>query len=71
MMVIVEDDGGHVPLEIVHCKTFTPSVNPVTVELLSVGVVIEAVPEKTDQEPVPTEGRFPFNVVLGVKIQIV
>ena len=70
-MVIVEDDEGQTPLEIVHCKILFPNVNPVTVVLLRVGVVIDAVPEKTDQDPVPTEGIFPFKVVVGELIQMV
>ena len=39
-----------------------PAGTPVTPEVGLVGVVILAVPEKTDQEPVPAVGTFPASV---------
>ncbi len=71
-MVIVEVVLEHVPaLVIDHCKTFDPSVNPVTVELGFVVDVIIPPPVNTDQVPVPVVGVFAANVALGELIQTV
>ena len=43
-----------------------PTTSPVTPEVESVGVVTVAVPDMTDQDPVPTVGVFPANIAVVV-----
>ena len=65
IMATVEIDGGQTPLLMVHCNTFVPTdiaVMPVTFKVV---VVIITKPEITVQLPVPTPGKFPFNVAVG------
>jgi hypothetical protein len=58
---------AHTPFEIVHRNVeAAPIVNPVIPEVGDVGVVMDAEPEITDHEPVPTDGEFPANVVVVV-----
>ena len=56
VIVTVEVAATQTPLETVHTKKLMPLLNPVTGELLLVGVVTEAVPLNADQAPVPTVG---------------
>ena len=58
-------EGEQGALEIVHLNVAdAPITNPVTPEVGDEGVVIVAVPETTDQFPVPTVGVLPANVVV-------
>ena len=55
-ILTVEVAAIQTPLETVHTKELMPLLNPVTAEALLVGVVIEAVPLRTDHKPVPAVG---------------
>ena len=56
-------DAVHVPLLIVQVNVaLLPAVIPVTPEVAEAGVVIVAVPEVTDQRPVPVLGELPAKV---------
>jgi hypothetical protein len=68
-MLMVDVLVVHTPLEALQLNTEVPSPRPVTVVLLSVGVVMVAVPETTDQTAMPGEIRFPARVVLGEVMQ--
>ena len=61
LIVTWSDEDGHVPLEIVHWKTFAPTVRPVTAEVAEFGLMIVPVPEISVHTPVPTAGTFPAN----------
>ncbi len=63
-MAIVELDGGHTPLEMVHCKIFVPNVIPLTTDVGELTVKTELPPVKTVQLPVPITGVFPDKVAL-------
>jgi len=72
MMVIVDAVLEQVPADVMlHCKTFVPSVRPVTVELGLVDEVITPPPVNTDQVPVPVVGVLAANVAFGELIQTV
>ena len=62
MIVISSDDEGHVPLVIVHRKTFAPSDKPVTPDEGDEGFAIVPVPEIRVQKPFPIAGVFPASV---------
>jgi hypothetical protein len=64
VIVTVLVDEGHVPFEIVHTKLFAPSLKPVTLVELELGLVTEPVPVTTDQIPVPVVGELANNVVV-------
>ena len=49
---------------IVHTKLFAPTLNPVTPDVGSEGVVTVADPAITVHTPDPTEGVFPASVVV-------
>lgn len=68
MMATVDVEGGHVPLDMVHWKTFVPVEIPVTLEFGDVGDVIIPVPETKVQTPVPTTGVFPLRVAVVAHI---
>src|SRR3954470_3732186 len=71
-MVIVELVLEQVPaLVIDHCKIFVPNVNPVTVVLGFVDVVITPPPVSTLQVPVPVVGVLAASVAFGELIQTV
>ncbi len=55
-------EGGQDPLEIVHWNVFMPTLNPVTLEVAEVGVVIVPVPAMSVHKPVPVTGVFPAKV---------
>lgn len=59
----------HAPIALVHPSTSVPVVNPVTVVVLTVGFEMLAVPETTDQEPVPIVIGLPETVVELVEAQ--
>ena len=62
-MATVSTELGQVPLEIFQSSIDVPPiVNEVTPEVGEDGVVIAAVPEITDQVPVPTTGEFAASV---------
>ena len=72
MIVIVLDVDEQVPADVIdHCKTFVPSVNPVTVVLALVEFVTTPPPVNTDQVPTPVVGVLAANVALGLEIQTV
>ena len=64
IIATVEVDGGHTPLDMVHCRTCVPVLIPVNPEAGEVGVVITSDPETKVQEPVPTAGVFPASVAV-------
>ena len=71
-MVIVELVLEQVPaLVIDHCKTFVPSVNPVTVVLGFVELVTTPPPVNTDHVPVPVVGVLAAKVAVGLVIHTV
>jgi hypothetical protein len=60
-------DGVQGAFEIVHLRVAVPPMTrPVTPEVGDEGVVTIAVPDTTDQAPVPTEGVFAASVVVVV-----
>jgi len=68
VLVVLEQ----VPAEVIlHCKTFVPSVNPVTVVFALVEEVTTPPPVNTDQVPVPVVGVLAANVAVGELIQTV
>ena len=48
----------------VHWKVFVPTLNPVTVDVADVGVVIVPLPAMSVHIPVPVVGVFPAKVEL-------
>lgn len=56
---------------IVQAKTFVPIPNPVTELVGESEFEITPVPETKVQAPTPTEGKFPFKVVVGEEMQSV
>lgn len=65
VIVIISEEEAQAPLEIVHCNVAElPITRSVTPEVGEEGVVIVAVPDTTDQVPVPTAGVFPANIVV-------
>jgi hypothetical protein len=72
IILTVEVEGGHVPLEILHCKIVVPGIDkPVIVLLGEFGEVIVPPPEIILQVPNPTAGILPASTVLPVVTQIV
>jgi hypothetical protein len=61
-MLMVSLVVAHTPLLIIHSNKFEPTLNPVTPEAGSAGIVTLAPPESTTQVPVPVEGTFPARV---------
>ena len=57
-MVTLSNDAAHTPLEIVHLKTLFPTESPDTPEVGEVALTKIAVPETTDQSPIPIIGEF-------------
>jgi hypothetical protein len=70
-MLIVEVLAAQTPFRIFHCNTLVPVARLVTPEDDKVDVIIDPLPESTDQLPTPTIAIFPFNTVVGVPMQIV
>ncbi len=72
IIVIVEEVLEQVPADVIdHCKTFVPSVKPLTVELGLVDVVITPPPVNTLQVPVPVVGVLAANVAFDELIHTV
>ena len=58
-------DAAQGALDIVQRRVATPgTAKPVTPDILELGVVMVAVPETTDQFPVPVVGVFPAKVAV-------
>ena len=57
-MVISSKESVQVPLEMVQRKTLFPTESPDTLELARVSLLKVAVPEITDQSPVPIAGEL-------------
>jgi len=71
-MVIVLVVLEQVPADVMlHCKTFVPNVNPVTVVFALVEEVTTPPPVNTDQVPVPVVGVLAAKVAFGLEIQTV
>jgi len=64
-MATVEVDGGQVPLEIVHWKTFVPVLSAVIPVVGDVGVIIVPPPDTNVHKPVPTTGVLPVIVAVA------
>ena len=62
IIATVDVDGGQVPLDIVHWKTFVPGDKPVTLEFGEDGVVMAPPPDTRLHNPVPIPGVFPDKV---------
>jgi hypothetical protein len=62
VIVTVSLDGGHEAFVMVQTNAFAPIDRPVTPDVGLPGVVTEALPAITVQEPVPTVGVFAANV---------
>jgi hypothetical protein len=58
LMVILSEGAAHTPFEIVHLKTLFPTESPDTPEVGEVALTKIAVPETTDQSPIPIIGEF-------------
>jgi hypothetical protein len=68
LMVILSEDAAHTPFEIVHLKTLFPTESPDTPEVGEVELSKIAVPETTDQSPVPTDGELAESVATVAQI---
>jgi hypothetical protein len=68
MMITVSGEFGQVPKDVVQTKVLTPLLNPVTVELLIVLVVMAPVPVITVHTPNPIAGEFPLSVAVFVQM---
>jgi MFS superfamily sulfate permease-like transporter len=62
LIVTKSSEGEQVPFEILHLKTFAPTLNPVTADVGKFTFVIVPVPETKDQVPVPVVGVFPVKL---------
>jgi hypothetical protein len=54
----VEEEGGHVPFAIVHCRVAVLPASTITLVVALAGVTIVAVPATTVHNPVPIAGTF-------------
>ena len=71
-IVIVLEVDEQVPAEVIfHCNTFVPRPRPLTVVVAELELVNTAVPDTTDQVPVPVVGVLAASVMLLVVIQSV
>lgn len=66
--VTLEDEEAHGLLLIVHIRTVTPGVKPVTVVFLTKGLVMVPLPEIKVHNPVPALGAFPAKVAVAVPV---
>ncbi len=64
LMVTVDDEEAQGELEIVHWKTFAPTLNPVTPDVGDDGVVITPDPLTNVHRPVPVIAVFPARVAV-------
>ncbi len=71
MIVMVETDGAHGELEIVHAKTFVPKPNAVIPVVGDNEFVMVPAPETKVQAPVPMVGTFAVIVAVGTLKQTV
>ena len=60
-MVILSKEAAHTPFEIVQRSTLFPTESPDTPDVGEVALSKIAVPEITDQRPVPINGTLPLN----------
>ena len=67
-MVISSKESVHVPLEIVHRKTLFPTESSETLVLARVALLNVAVPDITDQSPVPIVGELAESVAVVEQI---
>ena len=70
-MVILETEGAHGELVIVHAKTFVPKPKPVIEVVGDNELVITPEPETKVHAPVPTAGEFAVIVAVGTLKQTV
>jgi hypothetical protein len=70
-IAIVETEGAHGELVIVHCKIFVPKPSPVTGVVGESEFVIVPLPEIRLQFPVPVIGVFAAVIRAGLEIQSV
>lgn len=67
-MVIVDTEGAHGGLLIVHAKTLFPKPKPVMFVVGESAFEIIPVPETKVHAPVPTAGAFPAIMVFGFEM---
>jgi hypothetical protein len=67
-MVISSNESLHVPFEIVQRKTLFPTESPETPDVGEVALSKMAVPEITDQSPVPIVEAFAESVAVAEQI---
>jgi hypothetical protein len=68
VITTVSGEFGQVPKAVVHTKVFMPFVNPVTVELLIVFVVMAPPPLTILHVPKPIVGVLPLNTAVDVQM---
>jgi hypothetical protein len=66
VIVTLEEEAGHAPLEMTHTKTLFPTGKPVTEVFGDKEFVMVPEPETSDQLPLPITGIFPDRVVVGL-----
>src|SRR5687767_2836324 len=67
-MVIVSEEEGQTPLEMVHWKVFIPTANPVTGDEGEEGLVMVPLPVTSVHSPVPVTGTLPFSMAEFVQM---
>jgi hypothetical protein len=67
----MDEEEGQEPLDVVHSRRLTPIAAMVAELFARAGLESVAVPLRTDQEPEPTAGLFPFKVKTGLLTQSV
>ena len=65
-IIISSVESAHEPLSCHRKVVAEPAFKPDTPEAGAAGVVIVAVPETTDHNPVPMTGTFPASVVVVI-----
>ena len=69
VIVTFETEAAQGGLEIVHAKTFVPTVSPVILVVGDKELLMIPLPEISVHAPLPTIGVFAAMVVVGLEIQ--